>query len=124
MSELAGQVAPAKILFFDQLNFPVAPPVLQLLFARDRLLRRCKLLYMYEAVDGVLLDELGAATTAMLLKPGPQIVGDPDIQSAVFAAGENVDPLAACAHGCSLHLGPPMPNAGSRLKGRDDNGWH
>ena len=60
-----GQIAPARILFFDQLNFPIAVPVLQLLFTRDCLLRRCERFDVDEEVHTIFLDEFGASPAAM-----------------------------------------------------------
>jgi hypothetical protein len=59
-----------QIVLFYQLNFPVASPILQLLLASNRVLRRRKLFHMDEAKHAVLFDEFRAATSAMLLQPG------------------------------------------------------
>jgi hypothetical protein len=44
-----GQVAPIPIVPFDQLNFPIPLPVLDLLFAGDRFDDRSEFLDMNEA---------------------------------------------------------------------------
>jgi len=90
-----GQVAPIQIVLFDQLNFPLASPILQLLLARDCLLRRRELFHMDEAMYAVLLDELRAAAGAMLFKSNSQIIGDADVERAVSATGKNVDVVGA-----------------------------
>src|SRR4051812_32257334 len=90
-----GQVAPIQIVFFDQLNLPLAPPILQLLLARDCLLWRRELFHMDEAKHTVLLDELRAATGAVLLESYPQVIGDANVERAVSATGENVDVIGA-----------------------------
>jgi hypothetical protein len=94
-----GQVAPVRIIFFDLPRLPVAVPILQLLFACDCFLRRRERLHMDKAVHTIFLDEFQAATAAVLLKPGPHVVGNADIESPVFPAGENVDVIRCCAHG-------------------------
>jgi hypothetical protein len=66
-----GQVAPIEIFFFDQLDFPIAPPVLRVFLARDRLAGGCELLDANEAVQGIFLDEFRATEAAVLIKPGP-----------------------------------------------------
>jgi hypothetical protein len=72
-----GQVAPVQIILFDQLNLPIAPPILQLLFTRDCLLRRRELFHMDEAKHAVLFDEFRATASAMLLQPNPELLVTP-----------------------------------------------
>jgi hypothetical protein len=64
-----GQVAPAGIFFFDQLNFPVTPPILQLLLSSDRFLRRCERFDVDEEMHAIFPDEFRASAAAMLLEP-------------------------------------------------------
>jgi hypothetical protein len=75
-----GQVAPIQIVFFNQLNFPLAPPILQLLLTRDGLLRRRELFHMDESKHAVLPDEFRATAGAVLLESNSQIIGDADVQ--------------------------------------------
>ena len=72
-----GEVIPVEIILLDQTNLPVASPVLQLLFARDGLVRRSERLDVDEAMHLVFLDEFGAATCAMLFEADTNIIGEP-----------------------------------------------
>jgi hypothetical protein len=95
-----GQVAPIQIILFDQTNFPVALPILQLFLTCDCFLRRCENFHVNETMYTVFLDEFRAMIASMLLKPLPQVMGDADVKRTVSAAGENVDAICACsAHG-------------------------
>jgi hypothetical protein len=79
MLEKVGQVSPIEIILFDQLNLPIAAPILGLLLARDCLLQRRIFFHMDEAKHAILLDEFRATTGAVLLKSNSQIIGDPDV---------------------------------------------
>src|SRR3954468_16799048 len=99
-SQQVGQVAPMGIVLFDQLNLPVAAPVLELLFARDRLVRGWVVFGVDQAVYRVLLDELRALAAAMLFETGAKIIGHADVERSVASAGEDVDGVVAFfAHG-------------------------
>jgi hypothetical protein len=56
---------------------------------------------MDEVMHTVFLDKFRAMTVAMLIKLGPQIIGDANVERSVSAASENVDAVGACAHGFS-----------------------
>ena len=45
------QVAPIRIALFDQTDFPIAMPVLQLLFARNGFLRRSELFHVEQEIS-------------------------------------------------------------------------
>jgi hypothetical protein len=93
----------------DQLDLPVALPELELLFARDRFLRRREYLDVHEAEDAIFPHERRALPGAMLLEARANVVGDANVERPVMAAGEDVDVIAASVH--------------ERLQSRDETGF-
>ena len=56
---------------------------------------------MNEAEDLVLLNELGTSSRTMLFEPHSNVIGHADVQGPVMTACEDVDVVAALAHGSS-----------------------
>ena len=83
-------IIPIGIFFLDQLDLPIAFPGLKLLFARDRLQRSREHFHVHEAENSMLLHELRASPSAMLLDASANIVGNADVERPVMAAGEDV----------------------------------
>ena len=88
------EVVPIRIALFDQTDFPIAMPVLQLLFTRNGFLRRSKFFHVDQCVNDVLFDELRAKAAAMLIQSGRDVPGDADIKRAMFAAGEDAGAIS------------------------------
>ena len=80
-----------RILAFNQIDFPLPMPTLELFFASDRVVHRAEELEAGEAVHGIFRREAFDAITAMLVKPGDQVGRDADVEGSVLSAGENVD---------------------------------
>ena len=98
------EVGPVRVLPLDQIAFPVATPVLELLLARDRRLHRLVHLEPDQAVDGILLCEPAERPRAVLGQPLHQVRCDADVERAMLPRGEHVD-AGLPAHGGSVTHG-------------------
>lgn len=81
------QIVPGRVLSFDQVALPVAPPALELLLARDRRLHRLGDLEIDQSIDPVLPGVAVEGAGAVLQHPADQVRGYPDIERAVVAVG-------------------------------------
>jgi hypothetical protein len=65
-SKKFGPIPPIQVVFFNQLNLPVAIPFLELFFAGNRLIRSVKPFHMNKPVHSVFLREcIGSARTVL-----------------------------------------------------------
>src|SRR5215467_3246762 len=56
-SDQMREIAPFQVVFFNELNFPIPIPFLQLLFPADGVLGPFICLHVYQPVDAVFADE-------------------------------------------------------------------
>jgi len=84
------QIMPIRIIRFDQRNFPISPPFLNLLFSRDSGNRSIEDLEIYEPVNGVPPRKNGNGLDAMFMNPSNEVTRDSNIQRAMAAARQNV----------------------------------
>src|SRR5215831_9032931 len=56
-SDQIREIAPFQVVFFNELNFPISIPFLQLLLPADGVLGPFICLYVYQPVDTVFADE-------------------------------------------------------------------
>src|SRR3954467_4603145 len=100
------EVDPVGVELLAQGDLPIAVPVLQLLFAADRLADVVVGLVPDEAVDIVLCREPWDDPVFVLEDAPTEVVRDTNIERAVLAARQDVDPVgsrhAAFAASCSL----------------------
>ena len=80
MSEHTGQIIPVRIVFFDELDFPVPPPALQPLLARNGVFDAAMLLEPDQPLDVILAGEARYLAVPVFHGPAQQVVGDVDIQ--------------------------------------------
>jgi len=94
------QIMPIGVLAFDQVDFPLPVPALQLLFAQNGPLHVAEQFVADEAVDPIAAGEAFDCTVAVLPKPRNQIARDADVNCAVPLASKHVDTgLAILSHG-------------------------
>jgi hypothetical protein len=80
--EIVPQISPVRIRRADQVDFPVASPLLQLLFTRDRALHVVAALEPDESMQSILARKAGDRVIPMLPYTPDEIRRDTDIQSA------------------------------------------
>ena len=95
--EVPRQVKPVRVSFLDRRDLPGAFPGFHALFQRDGLVNVTEGFVPAEPVDFVAAGEAAGFAPAMLFDAPGQVVGDPDVEGAVFAAGEDVDVVAMLA---------------------------
>jgi hypothetical protein len=88
------EIVPVWIVLFDKLDLPGAFPILQSLFAEDRLLDVIELFEVYQPMNPILLREALNDPLPMLTDSSDQIVGDSDVKRAADSAGQDTDPIA------------------------------
>ena len=94
------KIVPITIRLIDQIDLPLSPPVLELLFAGNRIHHVAKHLEMDEAIDPVTRGKSRRRIIAMLPQPAQQIRCDANIQRAIVTARENIDArVAILPHG-------------------------
>jgi hypothetical protein len=85
------KIDPPRILFFDQSNFPVAPPFLEFFFASDG---RCGVTVDFEPdqlVDALARRETFDGFGSMLVDTPHEVSGHAEIERTVLLADEKVD---------------------------------
>ncbi len=85
------QVAPFGIVGFDQLNFPLAPPILHLSLSIFGLVAGWKFRIPDQAPTFVFARKTRNFTGLMLPRASDNIVGLTNIECAIFHAGRDVD---------------------------------
>jgi hypothetical protein len=86
-----GKIAPFRVVGFDKPDLPVPIPFLQLLLARDRLIRSFEALDLYKAKHAVLPNKFRTLAGAVLGESLAEVVGYADVDGAVAATGEKID---------------------------------
>ncbi len=89
--QLIEQIAPMRIVFLDQADFPGAPPFLNPFFAQDGIGHGVVRLKMDELFDAVSFGETRHITHPVLVYALAQIAGDADIERAVRATCKDVN---------------------------------
>src|SRR5215471_2817944 len=134
-SDQMREIAPFQVVFFNELNFPIPIPFLQLLFPADGVLGPFICLHVYQPVDAVFADECRAETEPVLLESGPQIIGHSDVQGPISTACKYVhvvrhgsvaggcgSPLSRGRHSKQLALGQHY-SAALRIASHSRNAW-
>jgi hypothetical protein len=102
-AEAERKVDPLRVLALDQVAFPLAPPVLELLLARDGRAHILEHLVADEAVDAMIPGEAVDDPLAMLVEPLHQVRRNANVQRAGFPRCEDVDARLP------LHSATPTP---------------
>src|SRR5271165_1916252 len=87
---LGGEVFPCRVAPFDERDFFLAPPALELFLATDGGVDPVKALEVNQPMYSVLAGESAELSTAVFSHAPPQTAGDADVQNPRFA-GENVN---------------------------------
>ena len=85
------QIDPLRVFRFNQIDLPLAMPVLQLFFARDRTRHIVEHFKPDEPVDSIFGRIAGGKFAAMLIKAREQVRRYADIQRAIRLAGQYID---------------------------------
>ena len=80
------QIHPMRIFGVNQIYFPSAVPIFQLLLARNRRLHRAKNFKMHQPVNGIFGSMSRRHTAAMLRKPLQQVGRDANVQRSIMLA--------------------------------------
>ena len=111
MLEILRQVPPTRVYLFDQRDFLVAAPSLDLLLAFDGAKRVVSHIEVDQALGAVSSGEAGDYTRPVLREPSEKVVRDTGVKDS-GDAGEDVDVIRHCAHilrGPSHEVPPPRP---------------
>ena len=90
-----------RVFALDRVDLPLPRPFFHGFSALDGLVDGGKLLVPHQKMDFVFPREGRAFTSAMLFDPDDDVVGDTDVEGAVFLAGKELDEIAghhACSH--------------------------
>jgi hypothetical protein len=97
------EIIPSRIFCHDQIDLGLARPLLDPLLAMDRGGDHPERLELHQGFDALVFGEAIDQALTMFMHAFEQIVGDADIQRAVWPAGEDVDEvLPFSRHGASL----------------------
>ena len=86
-----GQISPVRVRRFDQVDFPLTPPVLQLFFTGDCRDHVAVHFEPDQPGDAVLAGEAGQRALAVLPQSGLKIGRYANVQRSAWLAGKNVD---------------------------------
>src|SRR6185437_11492771 len=92
------EIGPAQIVRFDERNFPIAAPALDLLLALDRELDAFVPLVPDERLHAIFLCEARQKTLFVLPDSPDEIVCHARIERSVGRARQHVDPIGMFAH--------------------------
>ena len=81
------------VVLFNEPDFPIATPALEALLEADGGRGFSEPGLENQAINAVFPCEAGRQLRAMLRDPAFQAAGDADVERAVLAAGEDVDPV-------------------------------
>jgi hypothetical protein len=84
------EVAPFRVLLFNEPDLPIAPPFLEFLLAADRGCRIIIDLKPDEAIDGVSFREPRDNFGFVLIDSADEITAHSEVQGPVTAAGEEI----------------------------------
>jgi hypothetical protein len=107
--DVREQVAPSRIVFFNQLDFPIGPPALHQVFAALRRRRDVMRLEIDEATGPIALREAIDHALAMLPTAARHVAGHAGIDDAARFARGHVDEelfFRLAQHGLSLEKTP------------------
>ncbi len=90
-AEPDGQVMPIGVLALDQIDLPLASPILELFLPCDRGGHVAKHLISNEPVDFVSRSEALDGALTVLPKPFDQVACDTDVERPVGFAGKDID---------------------------------
>ena len=82
----------------NKCNFPAAPPALQLLLARDRVIHVAKVFNPDEPTQLIAFGETVDFSLPVLVKTSRDITRDPDVQRGAMFIGEDVYPVVVITH--------------------------
>ena len=85
------EIVPIRVVALNQIDLPLAMPVLQLLLACDRLFHGAKQFVAHQAMHRVLFCKAVDFAVSMLPKTSDKIARDADVKRAAGRAGEDVD---------------------------------
>jgi len=91
VKKIVEEIEPIGIVLFDQFDFPIAPPILYLLFAHYGGLRARVRLGVDQCCDAVVFREALEYMVFVLPYSGRQIAGHANIERSAHFAGHNVD---------------------------------
>ena len=110
LANILPQIAPARISFLDQRNFPGTIPLFELFLSGNSRQHVLVLLEIDQHVDLVLFGESRDQLIFVFPDSLDQVAGHADVEGAIALAGEDVD-------GWLFHWG--LPWVDSRLRGND-----
>ena len=87
------QIAPFRVLFLDQADLPVPPPLLERLFTGDRISRIVIALKPDQTLDAIFRREPRNRLALVLTDAANKIAGNPEIQRSMPSTGEKVDAI-------------------------------
>jgi len=97
-AEIDSQIAPVRVVAFDQVLLPVTRPLLHPLLAGNGRLHRVGRVEPHQVFDAVALGEPIEDSLAMLDDATDQVGRHADIESAVETTGEQIDAGLAFSH--------------------------
>lgn len=80
-----------RVVFLNQVNFPITSPFFDALFAKDGVGHRVMCLEIDEMLNVVELGEAGKRTSSMLVNTLSQVAGHADIKRSIWATGKDVN---------------------------------
>jgi len=89
------QIQPVGIIAFDQIDLPIPPPFLDLLFPQNGLNHLVVAFKPDKPIDAVLGCKTSRCLAFMLVNAPDNVVCDAEIERSVLAAGEEVERNAA-----------------------------
>jgi hypothetical protein len=116
--DLVVEVPPIRIERPDQVDLPLAWPVLDVLLALDRGDGGVVLLVIDERLDAVTLRETGDEALPVLVDAPDQVIRDPDIKRATGTARQDIDPEAPHDRNPKLREGCIVARRHARAKTR------
>ncbi len=90
-SQADRQIAPVRVGFLDQVDFPLSPPVLELLLAGDRRDHVAVHFEPDQPLDSMLTGKAGKGVFAVLPQSGFEVGSDADVKRAARLARKDVD---------------------------------
>jgi len=85
------QIAPIRVRFLDQPDFPVTAPCLDVFLPRNRIDCIVVNLEPHEPIHAIARRKAGDDLLLVLIYPANEIIGDAEIECAVFSAREQIN---------------------------------
>src|SRR5262245_7601076 len=92
LGNLVVKVPPVRIHRGNEIDLPLARPVLDVIFPLDCSGGRVVALIVNQHLDSIAFGEAWYEAFPVLKGPTPEIIGDADVQRAAATIGEDVDP--------------------------------